>query len=338
MRKKVTLKELAKLLNVSISTVSKALNDSPEISPETRRKVKELAEINHYIPNIHAQNLKTNQTKTIGVVIPSILPHFFAKALHGIETKASELGYRIIISLSNESTRKEKESIEMLVRSQVDGLIVSLSKETQANMDIAHLNLLLESGIPLVLFDRVLEQIACDKIHINDALQAEEATIDLFNSGCKKIAYFSGISETSVDQQRCAGYMEAIKRLKMSPEIVCFSHKEFPDRKLKNLIENKKLDGILVSDELGAIRTINSILNSKYKVPEDVAVIGFTNGIMSANFRPSLSTVDQKEEEQGKLALETMVDRIEGRLDEPLNYSLATNLIHRQSTKSAISN
>lgn len=333
MRKKVTLKELAKLLNVSISTVSKALNDSPEISPETRRRVKELAEINHYIPNIHAQNLKTNQTRTIGVVIPSILPHFFAKALHGIETKASELGYRIVISLSNESTKKEKESIDMLVRGQVDGLIVSLSKETQANMDIAHLNLLIESGIPLVLFDRVLEQIACDKVHINDALQAEEATIDLYNSGCKKIAYFSGISETSVDQQRRAGYMEAVNRVKMSSEIVTFNNDEFPHGKLKNLIENKKLDGILVSDELGAIRTINSILDLNYKVPEDVSVIGFTNGIMSANFRPSLSAVDQKEEEQGKLALETMVDRIEGRLEEPLNYSLATNLIHRQSTK-----
>ncbi|CAL67113.1 LacI family DNA-binding transcriptional regulator [Christiangramia forsetii] len=334
MEKKVTLKELAKQLNVSISTVSKALNDSPEISPQTRKKVKELADLNYYVPNVLAQNLKTSHTKTIGVIIPAILPHFFAEALHGIETKASELGYRIIICISNESIQKEAESIKTLINGQVDGLIMSLSKETQAKMDIDHIKTLFNHKVPLVLFDRVLDQISCDKIQINDSLQAELATMELYNSGCKKIAFFSGISNTSVSNERKQGYLAALKNLDIKEKVISFDPEKFPEKKLVGLISRKEIDSVLASDELGAILVMKSALDAGYKIPKDLSVIGFTNGTMSKHFRPSLSTVDQHAQDQGKLALETMVDRIEGKLSEKFsNYTLETSIIHRDSTR-----
>ncbi|MEO2126680.1 MAG: LacI family DNA-binding transcriptional regulator [Christiangramia sp.] len=333
MENRVTLKELSKLLNVSISTVSKALRDSPEISPETRKKVKELAELNQYVPNALAQNLKNRKTKTIGVIIPSILPHFFAKALHGIETKAAELGYGIIICISNESREKEAESIKRLMNGRVDGLILSLSRETQASKDTSHIMDILKYRIPLVLFDRVLEEIDCDKVSINDALQAEQATIKLFQQSCRKIVYCTGISNTSVDDQRKTGYLQALESLKLDSNFVEFDTPEVASAAIQKLLKQDKMDAVLASDELSAILAMKSILKSGYRIPEDVAIIGFTNGSMSEHFVPSLTTVDQHAEEQGSLALETMVDRIEGKLPaDKLNYKLETSIIQRDST------
>ena len=330
----MTLKELARILNVSVSTVSKALRNSPEISPDTIQKVKELAKLNHYVPNTLAQNLKGRKTKTIGVVIPSILPQFFAKALHGIETKASELGYGIIICISNESLEKEKQSLKTLVNGRVDGLIVSLSRETQASMDIEHVMDLKNYKIPLVLFDRVLDAIECDKVSINDSLQAEQATMELYKSGCRQIAYVSGIPKTSVNDERLNGYKEALKRVNLKEQIIQFEESNFQDKKIQKLLKDGKLDGILASDELSGIKSMKAGLSAGFSIPNDFSVIGFTNGIMGEQFIPSLTVVDQHAEEQGKLALETMVDRIEEKLPpEKFHYKLDTSIIRRGSTK-----
>lgn len=339
MDKRITLKELARLLNVSVSTVSKALNDNPEISDHTMQRVKELAKLNHYVPNASAVNLKTKRTRTIGVIIPEILSHFFAKALHGIETKATELGYRIIICISNESIKKEAEGITTLMNGQVDGLIMSLSKETQASLKMHHLEALKNSNIPLVLFDRILPEVDCDKVLINDSLQAKKAVLELYASGCRKIAYFSGIQNTSVDNERKKGYVEAIKHLHAEEFIVSFDKRDFPDEKLIQLVNNDKIDAVLASDELGAILVMKSALNAGIKIPEDLSVIGFTNGIMSEHFTPSLSTVDQHAEEQGKLALGILINRIEGRLlGQTKEYKIETSLIHRDSTRKRVLN
>ncbi len=334
MENKITLKQLSKLLNVSISTVSKALNDSPEISIQTKNRVKELAKLNHYLPNAMAQNLKTSFTKTVGVVIPAIMPHFFAKALHGIETKASELGYRVIICISNESIGKEAESINTLIAGQVDGLIMSLSKETQTKLELEHLKVISNYKVPLVLFDRVLAEIDCDKIHINDSLQSEQATMELYKSGCRKIAYFSAISSTSVDKERKNGYISAIKNLNMKRTIIDFDTNHFPGDELEKLVHVYGIDGIIASDELAGILVMKNARKKGLRIPEDLSVIGFTNGLMGEHFMPSLSTVDQHAEEQGKLAMELVVDRIEGKVDcDPLEYKIETSIIHRESTK-----
>ena len=337
MEKKITLKELAKILGVSVSTVSKALNDSPEISKQTRVKVKELADLNHYVPNILAQNLKNRSTKTIGVIIPGILPNFFAEAIYGIESQASKRGYRIIICISNESIQKEEESIKTLINGQVDGLIMSLSRETQSKMRMEHLQSIFHYKIPLLLFDRVLTQIDCDKIVINDAVQAEQAVMTLHESGCKNIAYFSRITNTSVDDERREGYISANEKLGLSINIVNFNSEDFPDQKLKWLVKERKIDGVLASDELGAILVMKSALKAGIKIPEQLSVIGFNDGQMSKHFTPSLSAVDQHPKEQGEVALDTIVDRIEGKLSEEfVEFKLETSIIRRESIKSTV--
>lgn len=337
MNSKVTLKELAKILNVSVSTVSKALNNNPEISAQTRKKVQDVAELNHYVPNILAQNLKKRRSKTIGVIIPDILPNFFAEAIYGIESQASARGYRVIICLSNESTKKEEESIKTLINGQVDGLIMSLSIETQSKMRIDHLKSIAHHRVPLLLFDRVLPQIDCDKILINDALQAEQAVMALHESGCKNIAYFTRITNTSVDDERREGYIIAIEKLNLNINQVNYNFDEFPDQKLKWLVQERKIDGVLASDELGAILVMKSALKAGIKIPEELSVIGFNNGQMSEHFTPSLSAVDQHPQEQGKVALDTIVDRIEGKLPpEFVEFKLETSIIMRDSIKNTM--
>ena len=337
MNKKVTLKELAKILDVSVSTVSKALNDSPEISEQTRKKVKELAELNHYVPNILAQNLKNNYTRTIGVIIPDILQGFFAEAIYGIENRANERGYRVIICISNESIKKEEESIKTLINGQVDGLIMSLSRETQSKMKIDHLKSIFNHKVPLLLFDRVLNQIECDKILINDSLQAEQAVMALYDSGCRNIAYFSRIKNTSVDDERKEGYLKAIENFDLKINLVNFDSTEFPDEKLLHLVHRKQIDGILASDELGAILVMKSAIKAGIKIPEELSVIGFNNGQMSEHFIPSLSAVDQHPKEQGEVALDTIVDRIEGKLPTDfVEYKLETSIIKRDSMRDKV--
>jgi len=158
----ITMKELASKLNVSVSTVSKALNDSPEISPNTIKRIKELANLYNYKPNRIALNLKTSRTKTIGVVIPDILNPFFAKVLLGIESEAAKLGYNIITCLSNEVMQKEKDSLSLLSNGSVDGYILSVSEETQTHNTSDHFEYYINEGLPIVMFDRVVENIDCD--------------------------------------------------------------------------------------------------------------------------------------------------------------------------------
>ncbi|WP_300434701.1 LacI family DNA-binding transcriptional regulator [Christiangramia sp.] len=334
MDKNLTLKELAKLLNVSISTVSKALSGSPEISLETKERVQTLAKTLNYVPNSLGRNLKFSQTKTIGVIIPDILSHFFAKALYGMELMASELGYKIIIAISNDSLNKERDSIQTLISGSVDGIIMSLSQETQAKMEIEHLKDVLDHQIPLVLFDRVLSIIPCDKISINDFTQAEQATMELIDAGCNKITYMTGIPNTSVDDQRKQGYLNAVKKFGLPKQVIKFDQKNFPHAILKDLLQQNKIDAAIAADELSAILIMKSVIQSGFIIPDDISIIGFTNGIMGENFLPSLSTVDQHEEKQGCLAMETIIARIQGKLPEtPVHYKLKTSIIHRESTR-----
>lgn len=330
---KITLKELSQLLNISVSTVSKSLNNSPEISENTKKRVKETALLNHYIPNAAAKNLKTKETRSIGVVIPSIRSPFFSEVLQGIEGKARKLDYKVIICISHESLAKEESCIEKLIQSQVDGIILSPARETQATKHINHLTDLNTYGIPLVIFDRLLEFIDCDKISIDDALHAELAINELFDAGSRKIAFVSNSSKISIHQQRKLGYMQAINSLGLPPLTLEFED-EFPSSLLLKKVHLKQIDGVLACTESVAIRSMNHLLQAGVQIPEDVAVIGFANSSMSKHFVPSLSAIDQRATLQGELAMETLADRITGRLPkEMLTYKLEAQIIHRQSTR-----
>ena len=206
----ITLKDLAQKLEVSISTVSKALNDSSEISQTTIDRVKALAKYYNYQPNKVALSLKNSRTKTIGVIIPSILNPFFARVLYGIEKEANLKGYQIITCMSNESLEKERSSMQLLANGSVDGFILAVSEETQLSNEISHLKQFSDKKIPIVMFDRVTKEISCDKIMIDDFNAAYEATKFLINKGRKHIALISTISKLNVGQSRVKGYYEAI--------------------------------------------------------------------------------------------------------------------------------
>lgn len=334
MQGKTTLKDLAGLLNVSISTISKALNNSPEISPEMKKRVQEAASASNYTPNLLAQGLKANKTKTIGVIVPDILNHFFAKAVHGIETTASKYGYKVIICLSNESMKKEGESLDLLVNGSVDGVIMSLSRETQSLEKYDHFENAIKYHLPVALFDRTTKSLKCDRISINDELASLKATNYLHNSGCKKVIFLSTIHGTSVGENRRKGYEKATKAAGFSPISINIEDYSHFEKNLLEAIKDKEIDGVVAAEELSAVSVMRYALKNNFKIPEELSVIGFTNGILGENFVPSLTTVEQCAEIQGALATETLIKRIEKLIPvEPVQTVLETTIIQRDSTR-----
>jgi len=334
MKTKTTLKDLARILDVSISTVSKALNDNPEISLETRNRIKQLAESYKYVPNNIAQSLKSKSTKTIGVIIPAILLEFFSKVLYGIEIEATKRGYKIIICLSNELHKKESESIDTFINGSVDGIILSLAEETQKLKRYTHFNKSMNYNVPMVMFDRVANEIECDKVTVDDFEGAEKATKFLSKVGCKDIVFINPISNISVGQLRESGYVNAMESLKYKPLILQVDHYNLIEEKLTKLLRDRKIDGIVTSDEYSAVLAINIARLNGYKIPDDISIIGFTNGLMSEYSIPSLTVVSQHAENIGKLAVKTLLDRIQGNSsEEPVNKIVKTKIIERNSTK-----
>ncbi|MCM4157808.1 LacI family DNA-binding transcriptional regulator [Gramella sp. AN32] len=330
---KVTMKELSKSLNLSVSTISKALNNSPEISEATVNKVKEFAALNNYIPNMAARNLKVGQCKTIGVVLPTISTPFFSSVLEGIESLAVSNGYRIILCLSNELLEKEKASIQKLLETQIDGLIISPSRETKKSNDVGHLSKLKAFKIPVVTFDRRVGDIDCDTITTDEELKAELAIFNLERAGCNKIIFLADTLDLAIYDSRKIGYENAMLSLGLHPMIIEYQNR-FPNKHLKRLLESKSIDGILACTEQSAIEVMSFILKNGFSIPHDVSVIGFNNSSLGKTFWPSLSSIDLKPKEQGNLAIETLMDRINGLLPVGnINYQLHSEIIQRQSTR-----
>ena len=211
MKAKATLKQIAKELNVSVSTVSKALNDSPEISEQTKIKIKEYAKLKNYKPNVIGLNLKNRKTKTIGVILPNILNSFFAKVFSGIEKVAEEKGYNVITCISNESLEKEIHTLDMLSNGTIDGFILSVSEEAQSKQEYKHFTEIINDGTPIVMFDRIAEGVECDKVVVDDFDSAYNSTQYLINLGCKNIALLSSVDNLSVGKLRAEGYLKALE-------------------------------------------------------------------------------------------------------------------------------
>lgn len=333
MQDKVTLKDLSKLLNLSVSTISKALNNSREISVETREKVKNVAILKNYTPNRLAQSLKANRTKTIGVIIPDVLAHFFAKAVHGIETKASNYGYKVFICLSNESLQKEAESLETLIQGNVDGVIMSLARETQTRDIYDHFENAIRFNLPVVLFDRTTNRLICDQVSIDDLAAAKEATNYLIATGCKNVIFLSTIQGTSVGEKRNEGYRQAAKKAERDDFSLNIDDYSTFEQRFIEVLKNSNIDGIVAADELSAVSAMKYALKNNYKIPKELSVIGFTNGLLGENYIPSLTTVEQHAEEQGSLATKILIDRIEKRIPvEPVQEVLKTSIVEREST------
>ncbi|RSK41905.1 LacI family DNA-binding transcriptional regulator [Mangrovimonas spongiae] len=346
MKRKVTLKQIAKELDVSISTVSKALRNSKEISEDTREKVQAFAKLYNYKPNNIALSLKNKKTKTIGIIIPEIVHHFFSKVIRGIELVANKRGYNVIVGLSNESFNKEVINMEMLANGSIDGFILSISKETLLQQDYHHFYETINQGMPIVMFDRVVNDVRCDKVIVDDLKGSKKAVNKLIENGCKNIAIITTKDYVSVGKLRTQGYLEALEDHKIQPkselilkiveELDAEDHLEDLEAEIECLIKNNpEIDGVFAVNELYALTAMKVAKKLKRKIPADIQVIGFTDGVLSKHATPSLTTVSQHAQQMGEKAAELLIDNLEHEEEEE-HYKtvvIETELIERESTK-----
>ncbi|WP_396184224.1 LacI family DNA-binding transcriptional regulator [Flavobacterium sp.] len=338
MKRKVTLKQIAKELDVSISTVSKSLKDSSEISEDTRQKVQAFAKLYNYKPNNIALSLKNKKTKTIGIIIPEIVHHFFATVISGVENVANEHGYNVIVCLSDESFDKEVINMEMLANGSIDGFIMSLSKETQQKKDFHHIKEVINQGMPVVMFDRVTNDILCDKVIIDDNLAAFQAVQTLIDKGLKKIALITTVDYVSVGKLRTEGYLKALKSndIKVDENLILkIEDIDHCDEVIENLLNTQTIEAIFAVNELFAVTAIKAALKKGLKIPEDIAVIGFTDGIISKYSSPSITTVSQNGIKMGGKAAKMLIERLESEDEDDEHYRtevIETHLVEREST------
>ena len=339
MKRKVTLKQIAKELDVSISTVSKSLRDSSEISEDTRQKVQAFAKLSNYKPNNIALSLKNRKSKTICIIIPEIIHHFFATVISGVEHVANKKGYNVIVCLSDESFDKEVINMEMLANGSIDGFIMSLSKETQQKRDFHHITEVINQGMPVVMFDRVTNDILCDKVIIDDNLAAFNATQYLIDKGYKKIALITTVDYVSVGKLRTEGYSKALKNNDIAVDenlILKIEDTDNFESHIESLISNNEIDAIFAVNEIFAVTAIKTATRLGKKVPNDLSIIGFTDGIISKYSSPSITTVGQNGVKMGEKAAVMLIEKLEiEEEDYEEQYKtevIETELIEREST------
>jgi len=298
---KVNLKRLAKELNLSVSTVSRALSDSYEISLETKEKVRALAQKLNYQPNPYAKSLRKQESSTIAVIIPEIANSFFSLAINGIEEVAQEKGYHVLIYLTHENQLREEAIIRHLLNGRVDGILMSMATQTSA---VNHLFELKEKNIPIVFFDRICDQINTVKVVTDDFESGFKATQHLINQGCKKIAYLSVSPNLSIDQKRVNGYLKCIHAHQMEDQVVyCGNNDEQNLSTIKTLFgSTERPDGVFASVEKLALSTYAACEELSLLIPADVKVVSFSNLPTAPLLNPSLTTITQPAYQIGKEA------------------------------------
>ena len=331
----VNLKKLAEELNLAISTVSRALRDSHEISQETKDRVKALAVKLGFQPNPHASSLRQNKSRTIAVIVPEIQNNFFAQAMHGIEDVAKEKGYHVLIYLTHEDGLREKEILNLLRSGRVDGLMISVSNTTTS---FEHLEAWKNSGMPLVFFDRVYENIKVPQITTDDAEASFKATELLLKRGCKKIAFLSLANSLSISIRRKSGYEKALKKYNLTDNsltIECSQDDESNREKIRKLLQSSdKPDGIFACVEKFAVNTYEVCYELKIRIPEQLKVISFSNLSAAALFNPPLSTIVQPAYEIGKEAASILFNVVEKKilLTKENKLTIPSYIIERKST------
>ena len=336
MRSKITLKELAKLLNVSVSTVSKSLNGSPEISDNTVKRVKELAELHNYSPNLTAINLKRKSTGNIAVIVPNISNTFFAKVLGGIENEARKSGYQLITYISNESLAVEKQIMDLISNGLADGILMSVSAETQTTQNYDHIYRFTEYEIPVVLFDRINIDITLDKVGVDDMQSIYNAVQYLKSKGLSKIGLVCSIGELGLAQARIDGYKAAIKdpNTPFNNEFLIVSNdNEVLSKKLGAVLDKHDMEAFVTLDYLSTLLTSRIIQEKQLNIPNDIKIIGYVNEDFAPFLWPSISYIDQHPINIGETATKLLVKRIkEPQPKEVEDKVLKTEIIHLDST------
>lgn len=333
--REVTIYDIAKALNISASTVSRALKDHQHVRKETMKKIKTVAVEMGYQRNKFASNLRQKSTFTIGVVVPRLNSYFMASALAGIEKVASENGYGLVITQSQESWRKEISCVSTLFNSRVDGLLVSLAYDTK-NMD--HFNILFKKDIPVIFFDRNADCHGCISIIINNCKAGYEVTSHLIGQGCRRIYHLGGNMLRNVYSERFRGYKQALadNRIEFEQGLVGISdmsNQAGIETARKILRMKHRPDGIFTSNDTTAVAIMMELANADIKVPEEIAVAGFNNEPISKVIRPNLTTIDYPAREIGEIAAISLIDKLKN--SQSINLStieLKHNLIIRESS------
>lgn len=340
LQKNITIKDIGKALKLSNSTISRALKDSYKISKETRDKVQEYARLHNYHPNILAQGLKNKNSRCIGVVLCNIPNNFYAEVVSGIESIANQKDYFVFLTQSQESQEREIKNVENLISRSVDGLLVSLSAETQ---DVSHFSKLHELGLPIVFFDRVTDSIKTHTVIADNEGGAFNGTEHLIKNGYKKIAHITSSTHLSITKERLNGYRNALTHYNIEPKEVYIKYcnhggmiQEEIEKAVKELLTlSNPPDAILAASDRITIGCLSILQDLKIKVPQKIALIGFSNFSSPKLFTPPLSTVQQPAFEMGKTAAELLIQLIENKKKtEYKHVVLPTKLyIQKSSTR-----
>ena len=334
-----TIKDIARELQVSSSTVSRALKDYPGISDETKRKVKEMAEKLNYRPNAIALSLRKSRSFTIGVIIPEVVHFFFSTVISGIEEVAFSRGYNVILTQTNEKLAREKSSIDTMLSNQIDGFLVSYSKETT---DFQHFSKLLNQGYPIVFFDRVPEISGAIHVIVNDYAGAYDATKHLIQQGFSRIVHLAGPSNLKISQERTRGYKDALRDfgIPFKPELLveCTQGSDEEAHKITSQLLKSispRPDAFFANNDMAAMGAIQACKSVGFAVPQEIGVVGFSNWQFCSIVDPSLSSVAQNGFRIGSTATEILLDWIEKKIHpdtiEP-SVVLETELLVRKSS------
>lgn len=333
---RATIVDIANELKISPSTVSRALRDHPDISKKTKHRVIEAAERLDYFPDSLAQGLKSRKTNTIGIIVPEIRHHYFSSAISGIEEVTYRSDFTIMVCQSNEDCRREEINLRALVSNRVAGLLISISQTTTAG---THFDILHKRGIPIVFFDRINDSIKGSQVIVNDYQGAYDAVSHLAEKGYKRIAHIAGPSTISIGRDRFLGYRDALEQhdLPFTPELVVEGGFRENDGKagIKRLLSlSIRPDAVFAVNDPVAIGVYSILKEKKLKIPEDMALVGFSNNPISALLEPPLTTVNQPSYEIGKTAASLLLEQIHS--DEknpaPVIKEYQTQLIIRKSS------
>jgi len=337
--REITLKQIAETLGISITTVSKALKNYPDVSPKTKKAVLDLATSLGYTPNSFAVNLRTKESRTIGLIIPEVVHHFFSSVIDGIIAEAEKNGYLVIILQSNESLPMEKKQVELLLNKRVDGIIMSLSNDSN---DDDHIKDIIRKEVPFVMFDKISKLIPCSKVIIDDQKAAFNAVQHLIQKGCKKIAHIRGPVNPQNAIDRFLGYKKALEKNNISFDsklVYTCKNVTFEEGKAfgRQIIEeHPDVDGIFVITDLVAVGVLAYFNDANIEVPDQVKVIGLSNWFMSQVITPKLSTVDQPSFDMGVASFQLLLEEINAKKDllpfKPRTVELDTSIIEREST------
>ena len=328
---RTSLKELASIVGLSISTVSKALNDSHEISDSTKKRIVKIARLYNYRPNKNALGLKSGRTNTIAVIIPSVQNSFFARALYGIESVISDSGYNMVVCSTIESYKKEVANFEMLSNGVVDGFIVAVSEETQIVKKFNHYEDALNDGKSIVMFDRLIDSIPCTKIITNDYTAISEATNNLIALKRNKIILVSSINNLNVGKQRTKGYRKAMEQAGLY-SVVIESNRNEIENILQSYAENNAFDAVIALDTDASFAVYKVARELRKNIPSDIAVIGYMSERIAPYLTPELTTINQHSFSMGKTAAKMLLVQLESKQNTNQTVLIDSTMSQRVSS------